>query len=95
MSFATGGTSNTLTLTPTLTVPTANNHTLNYKISFTGLSVAADLANLSFIITAVDCAQDDIVAPTAPWTTVGPNFAPNFRYEEGTGSKTLQIKVPV
>ena len=48
----------------------------------------------TFNVKIYDCSQD-LIPSSAPWTTIGPNYAPNFRYEEGTGPKTLQIKVPV
>ena len=54
MNLTGGAAENTLTFTPGVTVP-AGTYTLNYKISYTGLPIPADLANLSFQIVVVDC----------------------------------------
>ena len=55
MSLTTGGTdTNTLILSPSVSVSTGT-FTLNYKISYIGLSTPADLANISFDIFVIDC----------------------------------------
>ena len=56
MNLIIGGVENTLTFTPGGSVPTGT-YTLNYKISYTGLPIPADLANLSFQITVVECSS--------------------------------------
>ena len=55
MSLTTGGAvTNKLNFSPNVSVPTGT-YTLNYKISYTGLPIPYDLANLSFDIYLVDC----------------------------------------
>ena len=45
---------NKLTFIPNASIPIGT-YTLNYKISYTGLPIPYDLANLSFDIYLVDC----------------------------------------